>query len=201
MSRTPPQSFVLASGSPRRRDLLKQLGLDFTVRPADIDEAVLPGEAPAMYVERLACAKAAAVLGELVLAADTTVAVGGEILGKPGDEADARRMLELLSGREHSVFTGIAARGPAAGLAGARAGKQTHSRVVQTRVWFKALSAAEIGWYVKTTEPYDKAGGYAVQGLAAAFIERLEGSPTNVIGLPLPETLELLAQAGLHLPW
>lgn len=182
-----PQSFVLASGSPRRKQLLAQLGLTFTVRPADLDEAVRPGEAPAAYVERLARAKAAAVEGAIVLAADTTVAVGAEILGKPGDAADARRMLGLLSGREHSVFTGIATK--------------SHARVVQTRVWFRRLSAAEIDWYVASPEPYDKAGGYAVQGLAAAFIERLDGSPTNVIGLPLPETLELLATAGLHLPW
>src|SRR5688572_5466965 len=123
MSPTGPQSFVLASSSPRRRELLAQLGLSFTVRPADIDEAVRAGEAPGAYVERLARAKAAAVPGEIVLAADTTVAVGGEILGKPRDAADARRMLELLSGREHSVFTGIATR--------------SSSRVVQTRVWFK----------------------------------------------------------------
>lgn len=181
------QSFVLASSSPRRRQLLEQLGLGFTVRPADLDESLHPGEAPAAYVERLARAKAAAVPGEIVLAADTTVAVDHEILGKPRDAADARRMLSLLSGREHAVFTGVATK--------------TASRVVQTRVWFRALGQTEIDWYVKTPEPYDKAGGYAVQGLAAAFIARLDGSPTNVIGLPLPETLELLAQAGLHLPW
>lgn len=187
MTAATPQSFVLASGSPRRKDLLAQLGLKFTVTPANIDESLHPGEQPAGYVERLAKAKAAAVPGDIVLAADTTVAAGAEILGKPADAADARRMLGLLSGREHSVFTGIATK--------------TASRVVQTRVWFKRLTPAEIGWYVSTPEPYDKAGGYAVQGLAAAFIERLDGSPTNVIGLPLPETLELLARAGLHLPW
>ena len=187
MSREAPQSFVLASGSPRRRDLLKQLGLDFTVKAADLDESLLPGEAPAAYVERLARAKAAAVPGEIVLAADTTVAVDDQILGKPADAADARRMLSLLSGREHSVFTGIATK--------------QHARVVQTRVWFKPLTAKEIDWYAGTPEPYDKAGGYAVQGLAAAFIARLDGSPTNVIGLPLPETLELLVESGLILPW
>lgn len=164
-----------------------QLKLHFTVVPANIDESLREGEAPAAYVERLARAKAAAVPGALVLAADTTVAVGGEILGKPEDATDARRMLGLLSGREHQVFTGIATR--------------QHARVVQTRVWFKPLTPEEIDWYISTPEPYDKAGGYAVQGLAAAFIERLDGSPTNVIGLPLPETLELLARSGLHLPW
>jgi septum formation protein len=185
--RTPAQTFVLASGSPRRRELLSQLKLSFTVQPADIDESVREGEAPAAYVERLARAKASAVPGEIVLAADTTVAVGAQILGKPNGRADARRMLELLSGREHEVFTGIATR--------------ERSRVVQTRVRFKRLSSTEIDWYAATPEPYDKAGGYAVQGLGAAFIERIDGSPTNVIGLPLPETLELLTLAGLHLPW
>jgi len=187
MSSTAPQRFVLASGSPRRRELLQRLGLDFAIQPADLDEALQPGEAPAAYVDRLARAKAAAVPGDVVLAADTTVAVGGEILGKPADPADARRMLGKLSGREHSVFTGVATK--------------SHARVVETRVWFKALTAEEIAWYAATPEPYDKAGGYAVQGLAAAFIERLDGSPTNVIGLPLPETLELLALAGLELPF
>ncbi|MBL8952225.1 MAG: septum formation inhibitor Maf [Myxococcaceae bacterium] len=182
-----PQSFVLASGSPRRRELLQRLGLDFTVQPADLDESLRAGEAPHAYVERLARAKAAAVPGDLVLAADTTVAVGNEILGKPVDEADARRMLGLLSGREHSVFTGIATK--------------THARVVQTRVGFKALTEGEIAWYVATTEPYDKAGGYALQGLAAAFVVRIDGSPTNVIGLPLVETLELLRTSGLKLPF
>jgi septum formation protein len=187
MTAVTSQSFVLASGSPRRRQLLEQLGLKFEVRAPDVDESVLPGEQPAAYVERLARAKAAAVSGAIVLAADTTVAVGAEILGKPADAGDARRMLQLLSGREHSVFTGIA----------------THrgSRVVETKVAFKPLTAAEIEWYVGTPEPYDKAGGYGIQGLAAAFITHIGGSPTNVIGLPLPETLELLAQAGLHLPW
>ena len=187
MTGAPSQSFVLASGSPRRKALLAQLGLVFTVKPADLDEGLQAGEAPAAYVERLARAKAAAVEGAIVLAADTTVAVGDELLGKPADAAEARRMLALLSGREHSVFTGIATK--------------SHARVVQTRVWFKRLTPTEIEWYVQTPEPYDKAGGYAVQGLAAAFIERLDGSPTNVIGLPLPETLELLRLAGLDLPW
>ncbi len=187
MSSRGPQSFVLASSSPRRRELLQRLGLDFTIRPADLDESLLPGEAPAAYVERLARAKAAAVPGEIVLAADTTVALGAEILGKPQDPADAQRMLGMLSGREHSVFTGVATK--------------SHSRVVQTRVWFRPLTPEQIAWYSASPEPYDKAGGYAVQGLAAAFIERLDGSPTNVIGLPLPEALELLALAGLELPF
>jgi septum formation protein len=183
--------FVLASGSPRRRDLLRQLDLDFTVDPADLDETELPDEPPALYVERLARAKAAAVAkrhpGVIVLAADTTVSIDGAILGKPRDDAEAHAMLKRLSTRTHEVFTGIAA--------GARA------RVVRTSVRFRALGDAEIAWYVATGEPRDKAGAYAVQGRAGAFVEALEGSPTNVIGLPLAETLALLVEAGLVLPW
>jgi septum formation protein len=187
----PPQRFVLASGSPRRKELLGQLGLEFTVDPADLDEAVRAGEAPAAYVERLAREKAASVAarhpGQIVLAADTTVALDGEILGKPADEAQARAMLSRLSGRQHSVFTGVAT--PSSAV------------VVESRVRFRPLTPKEIAWYVATGEPMDKAGAYAIQGRAGAFIVALEGSPTNVIGLPLPQTLELLAGAGLALPF
>lgn len=186
-----PQSFVLASGSPRRRDLLAQLGLKFTVDAADLDETQRPGELPRDYVQRLAREKAAAVgkrhPGQIIVAADTTVAIAGEILGKPADDADAVAMLGKLSGAEHSVFTGVAV--------------NERSRVVETQVRFKLLSPAEIAWYVGTKEPHDKAGAYAMQGRAGAFVESITGSPTNVIGLPLAETLELLWQAGLALPW
>jgi len=186
-----PQRFVLASASPRRRELLSQLGLPFDVDAAHLDETPRDGEAPSAYVERLALEKAAAVAnrhsGRIVLAADTTVALGAEILGKPRDDAEAAQMLSRLSGRVHEVFTGIAASGRA--------------RVVRTAVRFKALTPQEIAWYVATGEPRDKAGAYAVQGKAGAFVEALEGSPTNVIGLPLAETLALLAEAGLALPW
>jgi septum formation protein len=187
MSSSPLRTFILASGSPRRKELLERLGLSFTVQPANIDESRLPSEAPEKYVERLSLSKARAVSGPLVLAADTTVAVDNDVLGKPHDADEAKEMLRRLSGRSHSVFTAVAT--------------QSDVRVVQTRVWFKRLSASEMEWYAKTPEPYDKAGGYGLQGLAAAFVERLEGSPTNVIGLPLPETLQLLHKAGLQLPW
>ena len=187
MASDPLQTFILASGSPRRKELLERLGLSFTIQPANIDESRLPNEAPEKYVERLSLSKARAVNGALVLAADTTVAVDNDVLGKPQDADEAKDMLRRLSGRSHSVFTAVAT--------------QTDVRVVQTRVWFKRLEMSEIEWYIKTPEPYDKAGGYGLQGLAAAFVERLDGSPTNVIGLPLTETLELLRQAGLQLPW
>jgi septum formation protein len=186
-----PQRFVLASASPRRRELLSQLGLLFDVDAAHLDETARDGEAPPAYVERLALEKAAAVAGRhsgrIVLAADTTVALGAEILGKPRDDAEAAQMLSRLSGRVHEVFTGIAASG--------------RSRVVRTAVRFKTLTPEEIAWYVATGEPRDKAGAYAVQGKAGAFVEALDGSPTNVIGLPLVETLALLAEAGLALPY
>lgn len=185
---------VLASSSPRRRELLSQLGLSFQVQGADIDEAVRPGEAPALYVERLAREKAAAVAarspGALVLAADTTVVLGEELLGKPRDVADAERMLGALSGRAHEVFTGIALGGPA-----------SLGRVVRTEVTFRVLSREEIAWYARSGEPLDKAGAYAIQGKAGAFITRIQGSPSSVVGLPLAETVELLKQAGFPLPW
>lgn len=191
------RTLVLASGSPRRREMLGGLGLSFEVSPADIDERPRADEAPDAYVLRLAREKAQAVAarrpGALVLAADTTVALGRELLGKPADAAEARAMLERLSGRAHDVFTGVA-------LAedGADAGREV---VVRTRVHFRALGEAEMAWYAGCGEPLDKAGGYAVQGKGAFLVERVEGSPSNVIGLPLGETLALLAAAGVTLPW
>jgi len=176
---------VLASGSPRRRELLEGLGVRFTVRPVDLDESPLPGEAPKDYVLRLAVEKAAAASGELVLAADTTVVVDGEILGKPRDDEDARRMLRLLSGREHSVLTGIAL------------GKV--AEVDETLVRFAPLSEAEIDWYVATGEPRDKAGAYAIQGLGSLFVEAVEGSYSNVVGLPIPRMYRLFARLGYDL--
>ena len=186
---------VLASASPRRRELLGQLGLRFEVSPADIDETPRPGEAAAAYVNRLAREKARAVAsrrpGAWVLAADTTVALGDELLGKPRDAAEAREMLGRLSGRTHAVHTGVALAGPGPEL----------STGVSTRVTFRALSPEEIAWYAATGEPLDKAGSYAVQGKGGFLVAAVDGSPTNVIGLPLGETLELLARAGLVLPW
>ena len=168
----------------------------FTVRPVDLDESPLPGEAPGDYVLRLAGEKAAmarktgAGPGELVLAADTTVVVDGEILGKPLDGEDARRMLRRLSGREHSVLTGIALRGPHGEAA---------AEVDETLVRFAPLSEAEIDWYVATGEPRDKAGAYAIQGLGSLFVEGVEGSWSNVVGLPIPRTYRLFARLGYDL--
>ncbi|MDC0715030.1 Maf family protein [Stigmatella sp. ncwal1] len=189
-----PTSLVLASASPRRRDLLSQLGLRFRVAAADLDETPLGGEAADTYVLRLARAKARAVAERFpetwVLAADTTVALGPELLGKPADPAEARHMLHRLSGQTHAVYTGVAL-----------AGRAEASTVVRTAVTFRTLSSGEIDWYVGTGEPLDKAGAYAVQGRGGFLVASLEGSPTNVIGLPLGETLALLMRSGVPLPW
>jgi septum formation protein len=185
---------ILASASPRRRELLSQLGLAFTVSAADIDETPREGEAAEAYVLRLAREKALTVAarhpGAWVLAADTTVALGPELLGKPADAEEARAMLSRLSGRTHDVYTGVAL-----------AGRHTEALVVRTRVTFRALGPGEIAWYAGTGEPLDKAGAYAVQGKGGFLVAAVEGSPTNVIGLPLGETLALLERAGVPLPW
>jgi septum formation protein len=182
---------LLASGSPRRRELLKQIGVPFEVLPVSVDEAVLPGEPADAYVERLARRKAAAgwalrpaTAAAPVLAADTTVVLGGRILGKPADAADGQRMLLDLSGRTHQVLTAVAL----ATVDGVR------SRLSRSEVSFRPISAAEALDYWNTGEPWDKAGGYAVQGRAAVFIRDLHGSYSGVMGLPLYETAELLAQ-------
>jgi septum formation protein len=169
---------VLASQSPRRSEILRHAGIPFTVRVAEVDESVLPAESPADYVRRLAAAKAYAVEsaeGETVLGADTTVVIDGEILGKPVDAADARRMLALLAGRRHEVLTGICL----------RQGTNATCDCVTTGVVFAALSGAEIDQYVASGEPIDKAGAYAIQGLASKFVERIEGDYFNVMGLPV----------------
>ena len=191
------ERLVLASGSPRRRELLAGLGLTFELRPADIDESVRPGEPGATYVERLAREKAAAVAtpGALVVAADTTVDLDGDLLGKPVDDHDARRLLRRLSGRTHHVHTGICVHRQPSGQAVPVIG----STVVTTAVTFAELSAAWIDWYVGTGEPLDKAGGYGMQGSAALFVARIDGSPTNVIGLPLDALATLVADAGADL--
>ena len=181
---------VLASASPRRRQLLAQFGFPFEVRPAHIDETPRPGEQPAGYVERVAREKAVAVArpGELVIAADTTVDLAGEIFGKPEDDDDARRMLRRLSGRDHEVHTGIA-------LA-------VHGRLVSTVettvVWMATISEQQIDWYVATGEPADKAGGYAVQGIGGVFVTSLVGSVSNVVGLPLSVVVNLLLDHELE---
>jgi septum formation protein len=203
---SPSPELILASGSPRRRELLGQLGETFRVISPDVDETPLLGETPLSLVARLAEAKAAAVAaslcgtdevdevggratGVIVLAADTVVDVDGEVLNKPTDDADARRMLALLSGRDHRVHTGVAVRSTASAA--------TAIEVVSTVVRFVPLTAAAIDWYVATGEPADKAGAYAIQGRAGAFVESIEGSPTNAIGLPLATVARMLAAAGL----
>ncbi|HYG66966.1 MAG TPA: Maf family protein [Anaeromyxobacteraceae bacterium] len=183
---------TLASQSPRRRELLAELGIALEIRPARTDETPRPGERPRDYVARVARAKARAVHGDVVLAADTTVAIGDAILGKPEDDADAARMLRALADRTHEVLTGVCVR-TAAGA--------EREAVVATEVRFAPLTDAQIDWYVATGEPHDKAGAYAIQGVAGAFVEAVHGSVTNVIGLPLAETIALLRAAGLALPW
>jgi len=182
---------TLASASPRRRELLEQLGFVLRIRPAQTDESPLPGEPPRDYVLRVASEKARAVAGDAVLAADTAVVLGSTILGKPRDAADARRMLRALSGVRHQVLTGVCVRG----------GGAERTAVVAAEVQLDPLSDAQIDWYVATGEPLDKAGAYAIQGLAGAFVRELRGSVSNVVGLPLAETLELLRSAGVPLPW
>lgn len=156
-----------------------------------MDESLRPGEAPRDYVLRLAVEKAAARVeeGELVLAADTTVVVDGEILGKPLDDDDARRMLRLLAGREHAVLTAIALHAPSSNAAD----------LDESLVRFAPLSDAEIGWYVATGEPRDKAGAYAIQGLGSLFVEAVEGNWSNVVGLPVPRVYRLFARLGYDL--
>jgi len=183
---------VLASASPRRLELLRQIGVaPDAVDPAELDETPLPRELPAAHVSRLARAKAETARprhpGALILAADTAVACGRRILGKPEDEREARRFLAMLSGRRHRVYGGVALIGPD--------GRLTARRVL-SQVEFKRLSAAEIAEYLATGEWRGKAGGYAIQGRAAAFVSWIAGSYSNVVGLPLYETAQLLAGVG-----
>jgi septum formation protein len=182
---------TLASASPRRRELLEQLGFALDIRPADTDETPLAGELPRDYVLRVARDKARAIPGEAVLAADTAVVLGSAILGKPRDDRDAKRMLRALSGVSHEVLTGVCV----------RSGSTERTAVVAAEVRLDPLSDAQIDWYVSTGEPLDKAGAYAIQGIAGAFVRELRGSVSNVIGLPLAETLALLQAAGVPLPW
>jgi septum formation protein len=189
-------TLVLASGSPRRQELLRGLGLEFSVVPADIDETGRLGESPADYVARVAHEKVMAVVGRLgtpsdvcVLGADTTVDVDGEILAKPVDDDDAGRMLALLSGRTHQVHTGVVA-----WCAG-----RVETATVTTDVTFAGLDGAEIAWYLSLGEHADKAGAYGMQGAGGALVERIDGSPSNVIGLPLAETVTLLRACGVVL--
>jgi septum formation protein len=184
---------VLASASPRRRQLLAWLGVSYDVLPAEVDERPLPGEATEDLVARLACAKAAHVAArrpaDWVLAADTVVELDGVALGKPADRTDAARMIAMLAGREHRVATGVALVAPGGAVRAAR--------LVLSRVRFRPLEARAVERYVATGEGDDKAGAYAVQGLGAGLIERVDGSFTNVIGLPLGEVERVLEEAHL----
>jgi septum formation protein len=176
---------ILASRSPRRSELLRAAGLDFAIRAMEVDESVESGELPSAYVLRLAKKKAQAVdiqPGEVILAADTTVAIGDEILGKPLNDDDAREMLRKLSGRRHEVFTGVCLRNQTTTLA----------EVACTGVWFDTLAPHEIDAYVQSGEPLDKAGAYAIQGLASKFIPRIDGSYSNVVGLPVDMVYRML---------
>jgi septum formation protein len=187
-------TLILASASPRRSELLARAGVAFAVAPMDVDETVGPGEPAPVYAARVAAAKADAARRlhpeAWVLAADTVVVAGAAILGKPADAADASRMLAELAGREHTVLTATVLDGPGGRFA----------EVARTGVVFRPLDAAEIASYVAGGEWRGKAGGYAAQGQAAAFITAIRGSYTNVVGLPLAETLALLARLGVATP-
>ncbi len=191
----PPQALVLASASPRRRALLAGLGLAVEVLAVDVDERPLPGEEASATALRLAHAKALAARSAAgdrpVLAADTIVVVDGVALGKPRDVEDAGSMLRRLSGRWHAVVTGVALALPTGRVLEALA---------RTEVRFATLAEEEIARYVAGNEPYDKAGGYALQGTAAWFVEEVRGSVTNVVGLPLEEVRRLFSEAALPLP-
>lgn len=187
-------TLYLASGSPRRRELLAQIGVPFASLMTSVDETPLPDEAPSAYVERLARAKAAAGLAALgadeqaaVLGADTTVVLDGRILGKPASREECIAMLQALSGREHEVLTAVA-------LASVQ---RSETRTVSSRVGFRPIDAVEAGAYWDTGEPADKAGGYAIQGFAAVFVRHLQGSYSAVVGLPLCETAHLLTEFGI----
>jgi len=186
---------VLASASPRRAGLLRAAGIEFDVIPADVDEAMDPEDPPDGYVRRVAQLKAETVIprapGRPVLGADTIVIVEDRVLGKPADADAARRMLRLLSGREHTVMTAVCLVNPAA-----ESGR-IQTSVARTTVEFAPLSHGEIDWYVASGEPLDKAGAYAIQGLASRFVTRIHGSYSNVVGLPVAVVYDLCKQAGL----
>lgn len=219
--RPPAASLVLASASPRRRALLDSLGVRYQVRPAELDETPRSGEDATRLVRRLAAAKVevvAAALGGpppvggwVVLGADTVVTCDGEILGKPVDTGEAEAMLRRLSGRVHLVTTGVAALVLGAGRvdpsstterggpSGPGSATEAAVRVVETLVHFADIGEEDLAWYLGTGEALDKAGAYGLQGVGAHFVRRVEGSPTNVVGLPLAETVDLLADLGVGL--
>jgi len=185
--------FILASASPRRRELLASIGLEFDVLPSHVPEVHQEGEAPEEYVARLSRDKAQALAsghpGRWVIAADTTVLLGDQLLEKPVDAADAARMLGTIAGQTHVVYTGVTLENVS------RDYRET--RVAESEVRMLPLSPAEIEWYVRTGEPLDKAGAYAVQGVGAMFIDSIHGSYTNVVGLPLATLFQMLRKAGI----
>lgn len=188
---------VLASKSPRRRDLLQGAGVPFSVQPSEIDEKRNAGEDAEEYTQRAARMKAEAVAGAQppgtwVLAADTTVVLDGTVLGKPKNENDAAKMLRLLSGRRHRVLTAV--------VLTQADGDEPFELLCETSVWFRPLDAATINEYLATGEPMDKAGSYGIQGRGAMLVSSIEGSYTNVVGLPLAETIQLLAEARVWRP-
>ncbi len=184
-------AIILASKSPRRQQLLRMLGVEYTVHTADIDETMSPDESPAQAVARVSAQKARAVAplfdaADTVISADTIVVVDGEILGKPADEADASRMLHLLSGRTHQVLTAVSV---------LHAGAQD-TKVVLTDVTFRALTDDEIAGYIASGDPMDKAGSYGIQGYPSVFVSRIEGDFYSVMGLPVCTLWQMLQQAG-----
>jgi nucleoside triphosphate pyrophosphatase len=184
-------TLILASTSPRRRELIAVLGIPFrVVAPVGVDETPRDGESPRELARRLAAEKATSVHGDPVLAADTVVEIDGEILGKPVDADDARRMLQRLSGRTHLVHTGVAVRAGDGVLVG------VDVEVVTTSVRFAPLTPEAIEWYLATGEPFDKAGAYAIQGAGGVFVESVEGSVSNVVGLPLATVASMLSTRG-----
>jgi len=191
------KQLILASKSPRRKQLLSQLGFQFECLSADIDESVLAGESAEEYVKRVAIEKAQVVASKLefsnsvvVLGSDTSVVIDGEILGKPSDKTDFIRMFTMLSGKRHQVITGIAI----------VQSNKVSARIVTTDVYFKSLTEQEIENYWLSKEPVDKAGGYGIQGVGAQFVEKIDGCYFSVVGLPLFETTQLLNEFGLFTP-
>ena len=186
---------VLASASPRRVELLRAAGFECDVMPSKVDETMDPEETPDGYVRRVAQQKAEAVApsvpGRPILGADTIVVIDNHVLGKPDDEEDARRMLRLLSGRGHVVMTGVCL------IPGQEGSARKQIVVARTLVEFAPISDSEIRWYIDSGEPWDKAGAYAVQGLASRFVTRIEGSYSNVVGLPVADVYALCTRAGL----
>lgn len=185
--------FILASASPRRRELLASIGLDFDVEPSNVPEVHREGEAPEEYVARLSREKADALArrhpARWVIAADTTVLLGDELLEKPADAADAARMLAAIAGRTHVVYTGV--------TLDRRDNDYRETRVAESEVRMLPLTSQDIEWYIRTGEPLDKAGAYAVQGVGAMFIDSIHGSYTNVVGLPLATLFQMLRRAGI----